>query len=301
MIELRHLRYFIAVAEERCFHRAAERIHIDQTPLARTVRDLEDQLGVALVERTPRRLRLTPAGSELLGHARRLFTRIERVQRAVRARDARHREPIRVGVADGLAQPRMSACINRWRVICPETPIELRELPVAELARALRLEELDAGFSFGLPRAEGIVQQPVWSYPVRALLPRAHVLARRRELSLGELLAFPVVGCHPDHLPGLQRQMEAIHRHHAPALTRVAGEASTLGGYVTRVAAGLGVGVADAGHLQMLQRADLAVVPLLEDLRFVTYLLHKQRPLRASEARHRFIAHAASFLGAGEA
>lgn len=300
MIELRHLRCFIAVAEERNFHRAAERIHIDQTPLARTVRDLEEQLGVVLVERAPRRLRLTPAGTELLGHARHLFTRIERVLRAVRARDARHREPIRIGVADGLAQPHVSACLSDWCTTSPETPVELCELSAGELAMALRQEELDAGFGFGLPQAQGIVQQAVWSYPACALLPRTHALARRREVSLGELLAFPVVGCHPEHLPGLRLQMETIHRRHRAPLT-MAGEASTLVGYVTRVAAGLGVGIADAGHLRLLRHADVAVVPLLEDLHFVTYLLHKQRPLRSFGPRQRFIAHAASFRRAGSA
>lgn len=74
MIELRHLRYFIAVAEELNFRRAAERVHVDQTPLSRTVRDLEEQLGVTLLARAPRRLKLTPAGSKLLEHARMLIS-----------------------------------------------------------------------------------------------------------------------------------------------------------------------------------------------------------------------------------
>ncbi|WP_398494369.1 LysR family transcriptional regulator [Variovorax sp.] len=300
MIELRHLRYFVAVAEERCFHRAAERIHIDQTPLARTVRDLEEQLGVVLVERAPRRLNLTPAGHELLEHAPRLFARIERVLRAVRAKDAGHREPIRIGVADGLAQPRMNACLTRWRAGNPGIPIELSELTAIELARALRLEELDVGFSFGLPGAEGIVQRPVWSYPAKALLCGAHVLARKRELSLAELLTFPIVGWHPDHLPGLRQQMEVGCRACGAACPMTMGQASTLVGYATRVAAGLGVGLADAGHLRLLKSADLTVVPLLENLRFITYLLHKQRPFRASDVRHRFIAHVVSSRGLAE-
>jgi len=297
MIELRHLRYFIAVAEERNFNRAAERIHIDQTPLARTVRDLEAQLGVALLVRAPRRLHLTPAGRELLAHARQLFIRLERVKRAVRARDARHREPLRVGVADGMAQPRMTECFHGWRAVSPDVPLELREMRATELAVALRREEVDAGFCFGAPLDEGIVQQAAWSYPIRALLPQGHVLARRRELSLAELLAFPAIVCHPDHLPGLRRQMDAIRCRHGVAPV-IAGEASTLAGYLTRVAAGLGVGVADAGHLQTLRRTDVVVVPLLEELRFVTYLLHKRHPVRTSEALRRFIDHAMSFRDA---
>ncbi|WP_285414785.1 LysR family transcriptional regulator [Variovorax sp. efr-133-TYG-130] len=107
MIELRHLRYFIAVAEELNFRRAAERIHIDPTPLSRTIRDLEDQLGVQLFMRMPRKLRLTPAGVRLLKEAHKLFIRLERTQRIVRLTDARYRAPLRIGVADGIAQPKL--------------------------------------------------------------------------------------------------------------------------------------------------------------------------------------------------
>lgn len=82
--ELRYLRYFIAVAEELNFRRAAERVHIDQTPLSRAIRDLEDQLGVQLFVRTPRKLHLTPAGLRLLKEARKVFIRIERAQRTAR-------------------------------------------------------------------------------------------------------------------------------------------------------------------------------------------------------------------------
>lgn len=296
MIELRHLRYFIAVAEEQNFNRAAERVHIDQTPLARTVRDLEEQLGVALLVRAPHRIRLTPAGYELLGHARQLFVRLERVKCAVRARDARHREPLRIGVADGMAQPRMTECLNGWRAASPGVPLELREIRAQELAAALRHEEVDAAFSFGAPHEESIVQRAAWTYRIHALLPQAHVLARRRELSLAELLAFPVVACHPDHLPGLRQQMDAIRQRYA-IVPVIAGEAYTLAGYLTRVAAGLGVGVADAGHLQTLRRTDVVVVPLLEDLHFVTYLLHKRHPVRSSETLRRFVDHATSLHG----
>lgn len=121
MIELRHLRHFIAVAEELNFRRAAERVHIDQTPLSRTIRDLEDQLGVQLFVRAPRKLHLTPAGLRLLKEAHKVFIRIERAYRAVRDTDARFRAPLRIGVADGIAQPKLSECIVRWREVAPET------------------------------------------------------------------------------------------------------------------------------------------------------------------------------------
>ena len=108
MIEIRHLRYFIAAAEELNFRKAAERIHIDQTPLSRAVTDLEDRWGVALFVRGGRRLQLTPAGVQLLSHARKLLIRLERIRRVVRATHTLHREPLRIGVDEATMQPMLA-------------------------------------------------------------------------------------------------------------------------------------------------------------------------------------------------
>jgi DNA-binding transcriptional LysR family regulator len=291
MIELRHLRYFIAVAEELNFRRAAERIHIDQTPLSRTIRDLEERLGVTLFVRAPRRLQLTPAGAKLLEQARRLFIRLERTKRVVRETDARHREPLRIGVDDSTAQPKLAECLARWQTVSAGIPVELTEMRTEELLAALRSEEVDAGFSFGLPDDEAIAQQPAWTSPIVALLPLKHELAGREVISLAELLAFPAIACHAAYHPGLCRQMEAILERHALQPT-IAGEARSLTGYLTRVAAGHGVGVADADHMQALRRTDVVVVPLAEPIHFTTYVLHKHQPNGLPEALQRFLTHA---------
>ncbi|HVL08562.1 MAG TPA: LysR family transcriptional regulator [Burkholderiaceae bacterium] len=290
MIELRHLRYFIAVAEDLNFRRASERVHIDQTPLSRTVRDLEDQLGVQLFLRAPRKLQLTPAGLRLLQDARKIFIRIERTYRAVRETDARYRAPLRIGVADGIAQPKLSECIVRWREVAPEIPLELTEMRASELAHALQREELDAGFSFGLPDDEALAQQPAWSYPVMALLPMGHELAEQSVLPIADVLAFPLLSCHSERQPGLLRQMQAIVLRHSRTPT-FAGKASTLAGYVTRIAAGMGVGLGDAGHIAMLRRPDVVAVPLREDERFTTFVLHKHQRFGLPDALQRFVAH----------
>lgn len=289
MIEFRHLRYFVAVAEELNFRRASERVHIDQTPLSRTVRDLEDRLGVQLFVRLPRKLQLTPAGSRLLVEARKVFIRLARAQRAVRETDARFRAPLRIGIADGVAQQRLSQCLVRWRAEAPQVHLELTEMRAPELAQALRLEELDAGFSFGLPDEDAVAQQPAWSYPAQALLPLGHELAARPELPLAELLAFPFVSYHAGRLPGLRQQMRAMFERHAATPT-IAGEACTLNGYVTRIAAGMGVGLTDAGHIATLQRSDVVALPLREDERITTYVLHKRQRCGAADALQQFLA-----------
>lgn len=290
MIELRHLRYFVAAAEELNFRRAAERVHIDQTPLSRTIRDLEDQLGLQLFVRSPRKLHLTPAGLRLLKEARKVFIRIERAYRVVRETDARFRAPLRIGVADGIAQPKLSECFVRWSKLAPAIQLELTEMRASELANALEREELDAGFSFGLPHNEAIAQQPAWNYQVMALLPRGHELAAQAVLPIAELLAFPLLCCHAERQPGLSHQMRSIVQRHSTTFT-LAGEAGTLSGYITRIAAGMGVGLGDAGHIAMLRRSDVVAVPLREDEQFTTFVLHKHQRFGSPDALQRFVAH----------
>jgi DNA-binding transcriptional LysR family regulator len=290
MIELRHLRYFIAVAEELNFRRAGERVHIDQTPLSRTIRDLEEQLDVLLFVRTPRKLQLTPAGAKLLEEAREVLLSIERVKRVVRETDLRYRAPLRIGVADGISQPKLAECLASWRDLAPETPLALSEMHTAELLAALRREEVDAGFSFGAQDDEAIAQEQAWSYPLMALVPVGHNLASFSALSLADVVTFPMIACHPDHKPGMRRQTDAIVQRHI-ASPVVAGEASSLTGLITRIGAGQGIGLIDSGHLETLRRADVVAAQLKEDERIVTYVLHKHQRFGLPDALQRFLAH----------
>lgn len=290
MIELRHLRYFIAVAEELNFRRAAERVHIDQTPLSRTIRDLEERWSVQLFVRAPRQLHLTPAGKKLLEEARKLLVRLDRTKRAVRQTHHLYRAPLRVGVADGIAQPKLSESLNRWRSAAPEVPLELVEMRSRELVVALKNEEVDVGFSFGVLDDASIAQMPAWRYRLMAVLASGHELATRPVIGLQELLAFPLLACNEERLPGLFAQVRDIARKYVQQPTS-AGEAFTLSGYVTRIAVGAGVGLGDAGHVQALQRDDVVVLPLEEEEYITTFVLHKPKRFADAESVQRFLTH----------
>jgi len=290
MFELRQLRYFIAVGEDLSFRRAAERIHVDQSALSRAIRDLEEELGLPLFVRIPRKLQLTPAGQRLLPECRKLFVRLERVKRMARQTHALYQAPLRVGVADGIAQPKLSECFSRWGQVAPELPLEIAEMRACELASALRHEEVDVGFSFGVQDDKTIAQKLAWRYSLMALLPRGHELAARPSLSLPELLAFPLLSCSEERLPGLFGQMSTDVRSYA-AHVSLAGTACTLSGYVTRIAAGIGVGLGDAGHACALQRDDVVVLPLAEEVHITTFVLHKQQRFGISEPVQRFLGH----------
>lgn len=291
MIELRHLRYFIAVAEELNFTRAAERVHIDQTPLSRAVRDLEEELGVQLFVRTHRKMLLTPAGARLLEDARRMFIRFERTKRAVRQTDALYQAPLRVGVADGIAQPRLAECMSRWQATVPEIPLELSEMRSRELIAALTREDVDVGFSFGVPDADSIAQEVAWSYPCMAIVPLGHELARSDVVALPDLASFPLIGCDPEFLPGLRQQIDHLLTE-AGCHPTIVGGISSFAGYVTRVAAGHGVALATSGHVETLRRDDVQVLPVSGSARIHTYVLHKHRRFGMPAAIERFIAHA---------
>ena len=116
-MELRHLRYFLAVAEELHFARAAERLHIDQPPLSRAIKELEEELGVVLFARTTRSTRLTRAGTLLLEHVRRVFTALEQARDSVKAAANGLYGQLRVALSDGIttASAHPTCRRSRWR------------------------------------------------------------------------------------------------------------------------------------------------------------------------------------------
>ncbi|WP_153015400.1 LysR family transcriptional regulator, partial [Ventosimonas gracilis] len=122
-MELHHLRRFVILAEELHFTRAAERLHIEQSPLSRNIKELEDDLGVTLFHRDRRGTRLTSAGRTFLKEARRLLTVMEQVRENVKAVASGLRGSLQIAVSDGVIDPRLSAFLARCREEEPETEI----------------------------------------------------------------------------------------------------------------------------------------------------------------------------------
>ncbi len=146
-MELRHLRCFIAVAEELHFARAAARLHIEQSPLSRIIKELEYRLGVQLFERTTRRTRLTWAGKVLLEEARRVLAVVDQAKASVKSAAAGYRGRIRVALSDGIPQSRLAALLAQCREEEPEVEICLSEVTFSEQIRGLNDDLFDIGLA----------------------------------------------------------------------------------------------------------------------------------------------------------
>ena len=196
-MNLRHLRCFIAVAEELHFGRAARRLHVEQSPLSRTIRQLEADLGVTLLERTPRGVRLTPAGQVFLEEARRVLLTLEQAQTKTRAVAVGHRGTLRIALAGGVGRTRLSALLALCREEAPEVGIRLFEAPLSQVVGGLGNDLYDAAFAMAGEMAAGVVARPVWQDPLVVAIPARHPLLAHKRVPLDEVVGYPLVLCHP--------------------------------------------------------------------------------------------------------
>jgi DNA-binding transcriptional LysR family regulator len=185
-MELRQLRYFVTVAEEGGFGRAAERLHIVQPAVSQQIRRLERELGVRLFDRTTRQVGLTPAGERLLPEALAALAAADRVTRVAAGITAGTGAVLRLGTSQGLGD-RLNRMLKALSV-----PVRLHALRLADRLDGVRRGELDAAFVRVLTAAPGLAVIPVWVDPLVVALPAAHPLAAHPELTLDQLADLPV-------------------------------------------------------------------------------------------------------------
>jgi DNA-binding transcriptional LysR family regulator len=192
-IELRHLRYFIAVAEELHFGRAALRLHLAQPPLSQQIRRLEELVGHPLFLRTSRSVRLTAAGEALLERARRVLRSVERDLSEVRSVGRGEVGSLRVGfISSGMLTP-LPGMLGRYRRLHPRVDLQLREGFSSEMIRALLDGGIDVGFLRDADPVEELESETLFSEAFVAVLPSNHRHARRRTLSAAALREEPFV------------------------------------------------------------------------------------------------------------
>ncbi|MGR4897327.1 LysR family transcriptional regulator [Stenotrophomonas sp. LARHCG68] len=286
-MELRHLRYFVALAEELHFARAAERLHIEQPPLSRAIKELEERIGIRLFDRNRRGTHLTRAGEVFLRDVRRVYATLEQAIEDAKAAAAGQFGVIRVAISDGITQSRLASLLAVCREEDPETIIRLSEVGLAEQLRGLR----DGTFDIGIARTDQVghdfIAMPLWRETLMVAVPKRHSLLAYPVIPLNELLHHPLIMCHPEVCEGYHRSVERILRtsHTEPNIVE---RATSLGMLLTLVAAGYGAGFVTTAQIDALRIPDVVFRPLfVKTPELTTYLLRKDGDV--SEALATFI------------
>lgn len=287
LLELRHLRGFIALAEELHFARAAERLHIEQSPLSRTIKELELEFGAQLFDRSSRGTRLTWPGEVLVNDVRRIFQAVEQARSNVQAAVAGYRGTVRVALSDGVLPQRLSAILARCREQEPEVEIRLYEVSLSQQLRGLRENCFDVGFARSCAVGRGLVATPVWRTPLTVAMPARHPLLALKHVPMLEVLRYPLVLFDPKTHTGLSEQIEQLLRD-TQANVSVVERVSSPEVMLSLVAAGYGIGLACEAQMALCQSQEIITRPLAGEPPLLTsYLLHGEAIL--SEHLQRFV------------
>jgi DNA-binding transcriptional LysR family regulator len=196
MVELRHLRYFVAVAEELNFSRAAERLHMAQPPLSVAIRQLEQEVGTELLQRTSRAVTLTDAGREFLEGARRTLLELDRSVTAARRAADGEVGSLRVAFSWSARFETLPAIGQAFRAAQPEVSLLTEEMWNARMPAALRAGEVDVAVGL-CPEVDGeLSYEVIRSEPACALVAASHARAHEGTVTLASLaddgfLLFP--------------------------------------------------------------------------------------------------------------
>lgn len=251
-MELRHLRYFLAVAEEGNFTRAAGKLGIGQPPLSQQIRDLEREVGAALFHRVPHGAELTAAGAAFLGEAKASLAAAEKAKLAAQSANRGETGRLSLGfTASSAFNPVVSTTIRRFRARWPEVQLSLTEMNTLALMQKLERGELDATFMRpSLDDPTGIRLRRLPDEPMVIALPASHPLARHSKLPLAALADEPFI-LFP-RLVGLSLYDDVVLacRKAGFELT-VAQEAPQISSVVNLVAADLGVSIVPASISQI--------------------------------------------------
>lgn len=283
-MELRHLRYFVAVAEELHFGRAAARLHVAQPPLSRQIRDLEAELGATLFDRTRRAVALTVAGTAFLEEVRHVFESVERGTTAARRAHRGEIGVLRIGYVGSVAYSGLPEIVRAFRARLPGVEIRMQEMSPARQVEALLGERLDVGFARGPVDEPALDVQTVLDEPLVAAIPFQHALASRAKVPLRALAHEPFLVTARTRGPGYHDYVLTACRQ-AGFSPRIVQEGSHFD-VLSLVAAGMGVAVVPSS-LREIRRGDVLYRPLLERVR--TQLVMVSRRTSTSPVLREFV------------
>ena len=211
-MELRHLRYFLAVAETENVSRAALKLHVSQPALSRQIRDLEEELGFALLERSAKSVRLTDAGRSFLNESRAVLQRVEQGVTTARAVATGGRGELHVGYAPTLTVRMLPPALRAFQAAMPKVRVKLHDLSTEEMLAGLRDGELELAFTVGPATAalRGLRFAPLMRDALRLAVAPKHSLARRRTVSLADAVREPFIAYNRKDYPDYHELLATV-------------------------------------------------------------------------------------------
>lgn len=262
-MDLRRLRYFVAVAEESSFSRAARRLRIAQPPLSKQVKLLEEELGVLLFERTGRGVRMTEAGETLLGETRRIFAQVEGTVRAVRRVGRGEVGRLTLGFVPSSSNEVLPAVLRAFRERYPKVELFLREMRPDRVVQRLHENQIDVGFLY-LPLEDATLNvECVSREPLVLALPEKHPLAPQERVDLADLADEPfILPARYERMPGLYAQVTGACHQAGFVPNAVQKDVWLMQTIVGLVAGGIGVALVPAS-VRNLRRRGVVYKPVL--------------------------------------
>jgi len=260
-MELRHLRYAVAVADELHFGRAAARLHIAQPPLSQQIKQLEDEIGARLFDRSHRRVRLTDAGAAFISEARRTLASAERAADAARRAARGELGRLALGYVSSAAYELLPSLVRAFRKRAPDVTLALEEMSSSEQSRALAAGTLDLGLVRRPPPIEpGLAGTVVRREPTVLAVPRDHALAAPRRLRLRALTHEPLIVFPARPRPSWADVAIDLCRR-AGFEPRISHEALEMASALSLVAAGIGVALVPAS-IRAVRRPGVVFRPI---------------------------------------
>jgi DNA-binding transcriptional LysR family regulator len=259
-LEMRYFEYFVAVAEELNFSRAAARLNIAQPPLSQQIQRLESKIGVKLFVRTKRKVQLTEAGTIFLEEAYRTLAQAESAVKTAQRAARGEVGSLVVGFVGSSAYGFLPGAVRAFRERFPDVELKLKELTTVEQVAALKAELIDIGFLRPPIFEDELKQEPVQKEPFLIALYEKHPLAALAAVPPQKLVNEPFILVPPTLAPGFYEQMVSICAQ-AGFHPRKVQEAIQFHVIVSLVAAGLGIAFVPSS-IQTFQRSDVVYRPL---------------------------------------
>jgi DNA-binding transcriptional LysR family regulator len=239
-MELRHLRYFVVVAEELNFSRATLRLRIAQPPLSAQIRRLEEDLGVQLFYRVKKRIELSPAGEVLLSEGRALLREADQVADRVRKAEAGQIGSLSIGFVATAMYDVLPGALGIFRCKYPKVRLNLEDMTSSQQVEALHGRKIDVGFVRPPVEESLFGTEKIVTETLMVALPDKHRLRERDQLALVDLAEEPFLACPSKAEPGLYELCRQLVRE-AGFQPRIVQEATHLQTLIGLVAAGVGI------------------------------------------------------------